>query len=204
MMRARRANVSAEAEQNVELLLTLDKLYLLDCHSNTLQQHFRVEHTQLLKRQDTSAHRNSELAEIHLIPHSKSATKIESSSDALSPSSFPTVEYYLKLSQIEAQKTELPIATAAAASPGYTDEDDSSNPQAVASQSDAEKCETSLNTIVLLVGELEATRFLSVYQSMRSHILEPELNFCVYSSAMAAEAGEREESFFSASSRPTL
>ena len=206
MMHAKRTNVSAESEQNVELLLTLDKLYLLDCHSNTLQQHFRVEHTQLLKRQDTSTHRSSGLAEIHLLPHSKSATKAESS-DALSPSSFPTVEYYLKLSQVEAQQsTELPIATAAA-SPGNveSDEDVSSNPQAVASQSDTEKCEASSNMIVLLVDELEATRFLSIYQSIRSHILEPELNFCVYSSAMAAEAsGEREESFFSASSRPTL
>ncbi len=195
--------MSAESEQNVELLLTLDKLYLLDCHSNTLQQHFRIDHTQLLKKQDISTHRNSGLAEIHLVPHSKSAAKIESSSDTLSPSSFPTVEYYLKLSQVEAQQTELPIATAAA-SPGNTDEGDSSNPQAVASQSDAEKCEISSNTIILLVGELEATQFLSIYQSMRSHILEPELNFCVYSSAMAAEAGEKEESFFSASSRPTL
>lgn len=199
-MHAKRANVSAESEQNVELLLTLDKLYLLDCHSNTLQQHFRVEHTELLKRQDSSTHRSSGLAEIHLIPHSKSATKTESS-DALSPSSFPTVEYYLKLSQVEAQQTELPIATAAAS----PDEDDSSNPQAVTSQSDTEKYEASSNMIVLLVDELEATQFLSIYLSIRSHILEPELNFCVYSSAMAPEAsGEREESFFSTSSRPTL
>ena len=193
MIHASRANVNAESEQNVLLLLTLDKLYLLDCHSNTLQQHFSVEHTQL-KRQDTP-HRSSGLTEIHLIPHSKSATKTESG--ALSPSSFPTVEYYLKLSQLEAQ-TELPVAAAS----GSADEDDN-DPQAVASQIDAEKCENSSN-IVLFVGEQEATQFLSIYQLIRSHILEPELSFCVYSSVMAAATGEREESFFSTSSQPTL
>ena len=185
--------MSAEPEQNVLLLLTLDKLYLLDCLSNTLQQHFSVEHTQL-KRQDTPQ-RSSGWAEIHLVPHSKRAMKTESG--ALSPSSFSTVEYYLKLSQLEAQ-TELPIAAAAS---GNIDED-VDNPLAVASQSNVEKCETSSN-IVLLVGEREAAQFLSIYQSIRSHILEPELNFCVYSSVMAAATGEREESFFSAPSQPT-
>lgn len=196
MICASRANTSAESEQNVLLLLTLHKLYLLDCHSNTLQQHFSIEHTQL-NQQDTP-HRNcSGLAEIHLVPHTaKSATKTEP--DALSPSNFPTVEYYLKLSQLEAQTEQSPIAAA----PDNTDEDDL---PAVNPQSDAEKCETSsTNAIVVFVGEQEAAQFLSIYQSMRSHILEPEVSFCVYSSVMAAATGEREESFFSASSQPTL
>ena len=128
MVNAVRANVN-ESEQNVLLLLTLDKLYLLDCHSNSLQQHFSVEHTQL-KTQDNTPHRSSGLVEIHVIPCSKSATNRESG--ALSPSSFPTVEYYLKLSQLEAQ-TELPVAAS-----GNTEEDDNSL-QAVATQSDVEK-----------------------------------------------------------------
>lgn len=195
MVHAVRTNVS-ESEQNVLLLLTVDKLYLLDCHSNTLQQHFSIEHTQL-KRQDNTPHRGTGLSEVHLVPCPKSATNKESGT--LSPSNFPTVEYYLKLSQLEAQ-TELPIA--ASGNEGY----DNNSQQAVASQSDTEKCETSSNNIVLLVGEQEATQFLSIYQSIRSHILEPELRFCVYtgSAVVAVLSGEGEESFFSASSQPTL
>lgn len=199
VIHARRANVSAESEQTVLLLLTPYKLYLLDRHSNTLQQHFPVECTQLTRRDTQPLHGSSRLAEIHLVPQAKSAVKTESG--ALSPSSFPTVEYYLKLSQLEAQTDLLPFAAAS----GNADGDDNINSQSVASQSDAEKCETTSNVIVLLVCEREATRFLSIYHSMRSHILEPDLRFCVYGSVIATATGEpREESFFSASSQPTL
>ena len=189
MVHAARATVTVSgSEQNVLLLLTLRKLYLLDCHSNTLQQHFSIEHTQL-ERRDTP--QTSGLIEICLVPHSKFATEKK---DALSPTNFQTVEYFLNLSHVEAQ-AELPIT----ASSNVDDDDDSHRP--IATQSDAEKSDTSSN-VILLVGEQEATQLLSMYQSIRGHILEPELSFCVYNSLMAAPAA-REESFVSACSQPT-
>ena len=164
------------SEQSVLVLLTANKLYLLDCASNSLQQHFGVEQSKL-ETKDTS---QRGLVEVHLTPHSKSTDK-----DILSPSNFQTVEYYLQLSQMEAQ--DLPVAAA--------DQDDSS---AVA-RGDDEKCDTSLD-IVLLIDEKNANCLLSTFQSIRSHILEPELSFCVYSSPLYAT---KEDSFFSVFSHPT-
>ena len=171
MVPASRTTVNG-SEQSVLLLLTANKLYILDCDTNTLQQHFSIKHSKL-EKQDTS---HKGLVELHLMPHLRSADM-----DALPQTNFQAVEYYLELSQMEAQ--ELPVFAS-----GNSD-------NTVASDNDKD------NNIVLLISEQEATRLLSVFQSIRSHILEPELGFCVYSSPVDTT---KAESFFSVGSQPTV
>lgn len=177
MVPATRTSLSS-SEQQVFLLLTADKLYVLDCDSNTLQQHFSIAESKL-EKMDTS-HRGP--VEVHLTPHMRSPVK-----DILSPSNFQTVEYYLKLSQMEAQDLPSPVTIAS---------DNNSN---AAATNDDEK--HSASNIVLLIDEKYANQLLSTFHSIRSHILEPELNFCVYS---FCATGTKEDSFFSVISQPTV
>lgn len=157
--------------QPVLFLLTADKVYLLDVGSSSLQQHFNIEQCKLEKKDSSQIG----MTELHLIPHSRSANE----EIALPPSNYQAVEHYLKLSQMEAQ--EIPAAATASGGAGGDDCDNSSN-------------------IVLHVGEEEATLLLSAFHSIRGHILEPDLSFCVYASLLAAT---KEESFFSVFSHPT-
>ena len=146
------------SEQSVLVLLTAEKLYLLDCDSNTLQLHFNIEQLKL-EMKNGNSQSQMERIEIHLTPHSRSADK-----DILSPSNFQTVEYYLKLSQMEAQ--EIPVTAAS------TDDNDSCTHEDVKHDASSK--------IVLFVEMKDATRLLSIFHSIRSQILEPELCFCVY------------------------
>lgn len=171
---------SNSSEQIVFLLLTPDKLYLLDCESNTLQQNFSIAESKLEKK-DTSL---KDLVEVHLTPHVTSPDK-----DVLSPSNFQTVEYYLKLSHMESQDLPHPITVA------------SDNNSSAAAVSGDEKCTASSSSaIVLHINEKDTIRLLSTFHSIRSHILEPELSFCVYSFHAAQT---KDDSFFSVTSQPT-
>lgn len=172
---------SNSSDQIVFLLLTPDKLYLLDCESNTLQQNFSIAESQLEKK-DTSL---KGLVEVHLTPHVTSPDKA-----VLSSSNFQTVEYYLKLSQMEAQDLPHPIAIA------------SDGNSSAAAMSDDERCTAlSSSVIVLHINEKDTTRLLSTFHSIRSHILEPELSFCVYSFHATQT---KVDSFFSVTSQPTV
>ena len=172
---------SNSSEQIVFLLLTPEKLYLLDCESNTLQQNFSIAEAKLEKK-DTSLRR---LVEVHLTPHVTSPDK-----DVSSPSNFQTVEYYLKLSQMEAQDLPHPITIA------------SDSNSSAAAKSDDERCAASSSSaIVLHINEKDATRLLSTFHSIRSHILESELSFCVYS---FHATGTKDDLFFSVTSQPTV
>ena len=171
---------SSGPEQTVLLLLTTDKLYLLDCVSNTLQQHFNIGESKLEKK---DASKRGQV-EVHVIPNLISPEK-----DVLSPTNFQTVEYYLKLSQME-EAQALPVtASSSSVSNNAAPVDDG-----------ADECDVSSN-VVLLIDEREASSLLSTFQSIRNHILEPELSFCVYSSP---KTGSKEDSFFSVFSHPTV
>lgn len=184
-----RATVN-ESDVSTLLLLTLDKLYFLDCHSSTLQQHFNIEHIQLERQETSQSSCTGGLVEVHLLSHPSKPVHVVDQADT---SSFQAVENYLKLSQLEAQQVELPITAS-----GSGDElDDNSHDYGRSQQGDVERCSSN---IVFLVNEQEATQFLSMFESVRDHIREPELSFCVYNTIISTSKKE-EESFFSATSQ---
>ena len=164
---ASRKTLSSGDQLPVLILLTADKLYLLDSGTSTLQQHFNVEQCKLEKKE--SSHEG--VTELILAPHS-------SNEENPVPSSNQAVEYYLRLSQVEAQELS---STAS----GNTDTAE-------------DKCDHFLS-IVLCVSEEEASLLLFTFHSIKCHILEPDLSFCVYASLLAAT---KEESFFSVFSHP--
>ena len=169
MIPASRLTSASGDQLPVVILLTADKLYLLDSNSSTLQQHFNIEQCKMEKKDST----HEGVTELVLAPHSFSEENpVHSSNQA--------VEYlYLRLSQVEAQELS---ATAS----GNAD------------TAEGDKCDNFSN-IVLCVSEEEASLLLSTFHSIKSHILEPDLSFCVYASLLAVT---KEESFFSVFSHP--
>lgn len=168
------------ARNSANLLLTPDRIYLLNSTSNTFQQNFLISEYSL--KECVSGTSNLEEVEIEIVVRSERAETPK----------FHQVEYFLQLSQKETESSTVVLPHIEQV-PGSTD--------LTLSSHEIEACDDNqsegITGIKLLIETHHATQLLSLYNSLSQISMHPNNIFSVHQSL-------RHESFLSAISNSNL
>lgn len=132
------------------LLLTPDRIYLLDSSSNTFQRNFSISEYSLEER--VSGANNLEEVEIEIVAKTRRAETPK----------FHQVEYFLQLSREEAEnESQVPV------SPDH-------------SLRDGDQPQEEETGVKLLIATHHAAQLLSFYKSLSQLSVHPHTVFCVH------------------------
>lgn len=151
------------ARNPANLLLTPDRIYLLNSASNTLQQNFLISEYTL--KECVSATSNLEEVEIEIVMKSERAETPK----------FPQVEYFLQLSQKEAESSTLVLP--------QSEMVESSADLALHShevEAGDENQPEEETGVKILIETHHATQLLSLYNSLSQLSVHPHTIFCVH------------------------
>lgn len=164
------------ARNPANLLLTPERIYLLNSASNTLQQNFLISEYTL--KECVSGTSNLEEVEIEIVMKSERAETPK----------FPQVEYFLQLSQKETESSTLVLPHSEQVPPSTTLN------LALCShkvETGDENQSEEVTGVKVLIETHNATQLLSLYNSLSQLSVHPPTIFCVHRT-------QKHESFLSA------